>query len=102
MEEVQDANGMDLFADNIGGASLNGLYAGIGIRSFTNVFIKTEQAGGQFNSAGRLIYIDAIFASTSLPDPCLDQSVMTFNEDEAKEAIGSLPIGFRFGTHFSD
>lgn len=97
VEEVQDANGMDLFADNIGGASVNGLYAGIGIRSFTNVFIETEQAGEQFNSAGRLIYIDAIFAGTSLRDPYEDPSVMTFNEDAAKEAIGSLPIGFRIG-----
>ncbi len=96
-DEVRDANDMDIFADNVGRASVNGLYTGIGFRSFTNVFIKTENLGTQFNSRGRLIYIDAIFAGTSISDPYEDVSVLAFNEDAAKEAIGSLPMGFRVG-----
>jgi len=97
VDEVSDINDMDIFADNLGRASINGLYAGIGIRSFKNVFIDTDNFGDQFNSRGRLIYIDAIFAGTSLSDPYEVPSTLVFNEDAAKDAIGSLPIGIRIG-----
>lgn len=96
VDEVQDANGTDIFADNLGRASLNGVYAGIGIRTFRNVFITTDKYGEQFNSQARLLYIDAIFAGASLSDPYEDPA-LPFNEDAAKEAIGSLPLGFRVG-----
>lgn len=97
VDDVTDANDAKIFADNIGGASLNGLYAGIGIRTFRNVYINTDQFGDQFNSQGRLLYIDAIFAGASLSDPYEDPATLVFDEDAAKDAIGSLPIGFRIG-----
>ena len=46
---------------------------------------------------GRLLYIDAIFAGASLSDPYEVPTTLAFDEDAAKEAIGSLPIGFRIG-----
>lgn len=97
VDEVKDANDIDIFADDLGRASLNGLYAGIGIRTFRNVYIKTDQFGEQFTSMGRLLYIDAIFAGTSLSDPYEDPTTLVFDKDAAKEAISSLPIGFRIG-----
>ncbi len=97
VDEVSDANGVDIFADDLAKASLNGLYAGFSIRTFTNVFIKTDKFGEQFNSKGRLIYIDAIFAGANISDPYEDPSVLAFDEDAAKEAIGTLPLGFRIG-----
>lgn len=97
VEDLKDANDQDLFADGLGAASLNGIYAGLAIRSFSNVFIETERFGDQFNSLGRTFYVDAIFASTSLSDPYENASVLAFDEDAAKEAIGSLPLGFRIG-----
>lgn len=97
VDEVKDANDQDIFADGIGQASINGLYAGIAMRTFRNVFIETNQFGDQFNSAGRTLYADLIFAGTSISDPYEDAATLAFNEDAAKEAIGSLPLGFRVG-----
>ncbi len=97
VDELTDPSGADIFADGIGRASLNGLYAGLALRTFRNVFIKTDQFGDQFNSLGRTFYFDALFTGTSLSDPYEDPNVLVFNEDAAKEAIGSLPLGFRLG-----
>lgn len=95
-DEVKDANDMKIFADGIGQASINGLYAGIAMRTFRNVFVDTDQFGSQFTSMGRTLYADVILGGTSLSDPYEDPS-LAFNEEAAKEAIGSLPVGFRIG-----
>ncbi|MGB0977753.1 MAG: hypothetical protein ACPGVV_00085 [Croceimicrobium sp.] len=97
VSDLTDNNNQDIFADDLGAVSLNGLYTGIGIRTFTNVFIDTKQFGDQFNSKGTLIYLDAIFAGSSISDPYEEAATLAFNEELAKEAIGSLPIGFRIG-----
>lgn len=97
VEDLKDANDLDIFADDLGKASVNGLYAGFGIRTFTNVFVNTNQFGEQFNSKGRLIYVDAILGGSTLTDPYEDPVTLVFDEEAAKEAIGSLPLGFRIG-----
>lgn len=96
-DEVKDANDLNIFADNIGRASLNGLYAGIAMRTFRNVFVETDQFGDQFSSMGRTLYADVILGGTTLSDPYEDPANLAFNEDAAKDAIGSLPVGFRLG-----
>lgn len=97
-DEVTDANDQNIFADGLGQASVNGLYAGIAMRTFKNVFIETEQFGDQGTSMGRTLYFDAIFAGTTISDPYEDPSTgLSFDEEAAKEAIGSLPLGFRVG-----
>lgn len=96
VDDVTDDNGTDIFADGLGKASINGLYAGLSMRTIRNVFIKTDNFGEQFTSMGRLLYLDAIFAGTSISDPYEDPT-LPFDEDAAKDAIGSLPIGFRIG-----
>lgn len=98
VDDVTDANDVDIFADGIGRASVNGLYAGIAMRTFRNVFIDTDKFKDQFTSMGRTLYFDAIFAGTSISDPYEDPTTgLSFDEEAAKDAIGSLPLGFRVG-----
>lgn len=93
-EDIQDQGGNPLFTEDIGRASLNGLYAGIAMRSITNVFVETDTYGYQFNSLARLLYLDALFVGTSINDPWAAAANVS---DAAKDDIGSLPLGFRIG-----
>lgn len=94
IEELEDDFGQSPFTESLGRARNTGLYGGIALRSITNVFVNTEQFGYQFNSHATLIYFDALITGTRIYDPWAPDMDLS---EQAKDAIGSLPIGFRFG-----
>ena len=72
-----------------------GIYGGFNFRTITNIIIKDNVYGRSMNSAGRDVYIDAIFA------PINRFKDLNNDGDNVSETIRGLrttsPIGFRLG-----
>lgn len=89
LEEFKDLNNNSNFVNY----KTAGLYAGIGIRTLTSLFVKTDTYGNQFNSAGRDVYFDLMVLPSNKWEDMSGNDVTDVVTSLTKQS----PLGARIG-----